>query len=169
MQCCTAQMNRSVEIISILRHGMDKMLAKAQHLRVNYSRIFNFNENRVSLRMEVSELDSPFVPMGRIDVVELPTNNGRITCNCTLTQLQTGQSNRIVLRLKDAQERERECEKVFGFFREILALPAEETVSSAATSLPPSNDDSLNQADSGQGFPLDSTRGAQSKEQKTSD
>ena len=107
--------------------------------------------------------------MGRIDVVELPTNNGRITCNCTLTQLQTGQSNRIVLRLKDAQERERECEKVFGFFREILALPADETVSSAATSLPPSNDDSLNQAGSGQGFPLDSTRGAQSKEEKPSD
>ncbi len=169
MRSFSAQMNRSVEIIGILRQGMDKMLSKAQDLRVNYTRIFNFNENRVSLRMEVSEHDSPFLPMGRIDVVELPTNNGRITCNCTLTQLQTGQSNRIVLRLKDAQERERECEKVFGFFREILALSADETVSSAATSLPPSNDDSLNQAGSGQGFPLDSTRGAQSKEEKTSD
>ena len=169
MRSCTAQMNRSVEIISILRQGMDKMLSKAQDLRVNYTRIFNFNENRVSLRMEVAEHDAPFVPMGRIDVVELPTNNGRISCNCTLTQLQTGQSNRIVLRLKEAKEREKECEKVFSFFREILALPAEETVSHAATSLPPSNDDSLNQAGSGQGFPLDSTRGAQSKEEKTSD
>ena len=119
--------------------------------------------------MEVAEHDAPFVPMGRIDVVELPTNNGRISCNCTLTQLQTGQSNRIVLRLKEAKEREKECEKVFSFFREILALPAEETVSHAATSLPPSNDDSLNQEGSGQGFPLDSTRGAQSKEEKTSD
>ena len=163
------KMNRSVEIIGILRQGMDKMLSKAQDLRVNYTRIFNFNENRVSLRMEVAEHDAPFVPMGRIDVVELPTNNGRISCNCTLTQLQTGQSNRIVLRLKEAKEREKECEKVFSFFREILALPAEETVSHAATSLPPSNDDSLNQAGSGQGFPLDSTRGAQSKEEKTSD
>ena len=169
MRSCTAQMNRSVEIIGILRQGMDKMLSKAQDLRVNYTRIFNFNENRVSLRMEVAEHDAPFVPMGRIDVVELPTNNGRISCNCTLTQLQTGQSNRIVLRLKEAKEREKECEKVFSFFREILALPAEETVSHAATSLPPSNDDSLNQAGSGQGFPLDSTRGAQSKEEKTSD
>ena len=163
------KMNRSVEIIGILRQGMDKMLSKAQDIRVNYTRIFNFNENRVSLRMEVAEHDAPFVPMGRIDVVELPTNNGRISCNCTLTQLQTGQSNRIVLRLKEAKEREKECEKVFSFFREILALPAEETVSHAATSLPPSNDDSLNQAGSGQGFPLDSTRGAQSKEEKTSD
>lgn len=163
------KMNRSVEIIGILRQGMDKMLSKAQDLRVNYTRIFNFNENRVSLRMEVAEHDAPFVPMGRIDVVELPTNNGRISCNCTLTQLQTGQSNRIVLRLKGAKEREKECEKVFSFFREILALPAEETVSHAATSLPPSNDDSLNQEGSGQGFPLDSTRGAQSKEEKTSD
>ena len=45
------------------------------------------------------------------------------------------------------------------FFREILALPAEEHVSHAATSLPPSNEDSLNHAGSGQGFPLDSTRG----------
>ena len=166
MRSCSAQMNRSVEIIGILRQGMDKMLSKAQDLRVNYTRIFNFNENRVSLRMEVAEHDAPFVPMGRIDVVELPTNNGRISCNCTLTQLQTGQSNRIVLRLKEAKEREKECEKVFSFFREILALPAEETVSHAATSLPPSNDDSLNQAGSGQGFPLDSTRGAQSKEEK---
>ena len=170
-KCEVAQlkMNRSVEIIGILRQGMDKMLSKAQDLRVNYTRIFNFNENRVSLRMEVAEHDAPFVPMGRIDVVELPTNNGRISCNCTLTQLQTGQSNRIVLRLKEAKEREKECEKVFSFFREILALPAEETVSHAATSLPPSNDDSLNQEGSGQGFPLDSTRGAQSKEEKTSD
>ena len=170
-KCEVAQlkMNRSVEIIGILRQGMDKMLSKAQDIRVNYTRIFNFNENRVSLRMEVAEHDAPFVPMGRIDVVELPTNNGRISCNCTLTQLQTGQSNRIVLRLKEAKEREKECEKVFSFFREILALPAEETVSHAATSLPPSNDDSLNQEGSGQGFPLDSTRGAQSKEEKTSD
>ena len=58
---------------------------------------------------------------------------------------------------------------MFGFFREILALPSEEPVSHAATSLPPSNEDSLNQAASGQGFPLDSTRGAQSKEEKPSD
>lgn len=169
MRSCTVQMNRSVEIITILRQGMDKMLAKAQNLRVNYTRIFNFNENRVSLRMEVSESESPYLPMGRIDVVELPTNNGRITCNCTLTQLQTGQSSRLVLRLKDAQERERECEKVFGFFREILALPAEEMLAQTVTSEHSTKEVSLNEVGSGQGFPLDSTRGAQSKENKTSD
>ena len=161
-------MNRSVEIIAILRKGMEKMLSKAENLRVNYTRIFNFNENRVSLRMEVAEPETPFTPMGRIDVVELPTNNGRITCNCTLTELQTGQSSRIVLRLKDSQERERECEKVFGFFRKILSIPDENLVTQpVATVDPPKADGS--DGGPGSGFPLDSSRGAQSKEDKPSD
>jgi hypothetical protein len=166
MRGLVSKMNRSVEIISILRKGMESMLSKAENLRVNYTRIFNFNENRVSLRMEVAEPESAFTPMGRIDVVELPTNNGRITCNCTLTELQTGQSSRIVLRLKDAKERERECEKVFGFFRKILALPEESPVSrSEVLADPPKADGS----DIPTGFPLDSSRGAQSKEDKPTD
>ncbi|NBU87326.1 MAG: hypothetical protein EBS13_08560 [Verrucomicrobia bacterium] len=161
-------MNRSVEIIAILRKGMEKMLSKAENLRVNYTRIFNFNENRVSLRMEVAESETPFTPMGRIDVVELPTNNGRITCNCTLTELQTGQSSRIVLRLKDSQERERECEKVFGFFRNILSLPDENSVTQPVIPVDPPKADG---SDVGPvtGFPLDSSRGAQSKEDKPND
>ena len=161
-------MNRSVEIIAILRKGMEKMLSKAENLRVNYTRIFNFNENRVSLRMEVAEPETPFTPMGRIDVVELPTNNGRITCNCTLTELQTGQSSRIVLRLKDSQERERECEKVFGFFRKILSIPDENLVTQPAAPVDPPKADGSD-VDPGSGFPLDSSRGAQSKEDKPSD
>ena len=127
MRSCTVQMNRSVEIIGILRIGLENMLSKTNTLRVNYTRIFNFQESRVSLRMEVSEGELPYVPMGRIDVVELPTNNGRISCNCTLTQLQSGQSERIVLRLKDANQREKECQRVFGFFRKILSIPEEKT------------------------------------------
>jgi len=157
-------MNRSVEIIAILRKGMEKMLSKAENLRVNYTRIFNFNENRVSLRMEVAEPESAFTPMGRIDVVELPTNNGRITCNCTLT----GQSSRIVLRLKDSQERERECEKVFGFFRKILSLPSENLVTQPAIPVDPPKADGSD-VGPGSGFPLDSSRGAQSKEDKPND
>ena len=161
-------MNRSVEIIAILRKGMEKMLSKAENLRVNYTRIFNFNENRVSLRMEVAEPETPFTPMGRIDVVELPTNNGRITCNCTLTELQTGQSSRIVLRLKDSQERERECEKVFGFFRKILSISDENLVTQPAAPVDPPKADGSD-VGPGSGFPLDSSRGAQSKEDKPSD
>ena len=161
-------MNRSVEIIAILRKGMEKMLSKAENLRVNYTRIFNFNENRVSLRMEVAEPETPFTPMGRIDVVELPTNNGRITCNCTLTELQTGQSSRIVLRLKDSQERERECEKVFGFFRKILSIPDENLVTQPVAPVDPPKADGSD-GGPGSGFPLDSSRGAQSKEDKPSD
>ena len=161
-------MNRSVEIIAILRKGMEKMLSKAENLRVNYTRIFNFNENRVSLRMEVAELETPFTPMGRIDVVELPTNNGRITCNCTLTELQTGQSSRIVLRLKDSQERERECEKVFGFFRKILSIPDENLVTQPVAPVDPPKAD-VSDVGPGTGFPLDSSRGAQSKEDKPND
>ena len=161
-------MNRSVEIIAILRKGMEKMLGKAEGLRVNYTRIFNFYENRVSLRMEVAEPDNDFTPMGRIDVVELPTNNGRITCNCTLTELQTGQSSRIVLRLKDAREQEKECEKVFVFFRNILALPEISSISQKETLMDPPKADGSD-GGTGGGFPFDSSRGAQSKEEKPSD
>ena len=161
-------MNRSVEIIAILRKGMEKMLNKADGLRINYTRIFNFYEHRVSLRMEVAKPDTSFTPMGRIDVVELPTNNGRITCNCTLTELQTGQSSRIVLRLKDARERDKECEKVFGFFRKILALPEASSISQPEIMMDPPKIDGVDAA-TGRGFPLHSSRGAQSKEEKTSD
>jgi hypothetical protein len=118
--------------------------------------------------MEVAEPETPFTPMGRIDVVELPTNNGRITCNCTLTELQTGQSSRIVLRLKDSQERERECEKVFSFFRKILSLPDENLVTQPVIPVDPPKADGSD-VGPGSGFPLDSSRGAQSKEDKPND
>ncbi len=168
MRSCTVQMNRSVEIIGILRIGLENMLSKTNTLRVNYTRIFNFQESRVSLRMEVSEGELPYVPMGRIDVVELPTNNGRISCNCTLTQLQSGQSERIVLRLKDANQREKECQRVFGFFRKILSIPEEKTPKRVGVekSKPETTPTEFG---TGPGFPLDSTRGAQSKEDKTND
>lgn len=116
-------MNRAVEIIRILRKGMESMLGDGESVHVKYTRIFNFNEKRVSLRMEASEGSGLLVPMGRVDVFELPTNNGRVTCSCLLTELESGRSERVILRLKNPQERDKECEKVFGFFRKILALP----------------------------------------------
>ena len=88
------------------------MLKTAESSTVRYTRIFNFDERKVALRMEVSEAGNEFLPMGRIDVLEIPTNNGRVTCSCTLTELQTGQSQKIVLRLKN-KERERKNAKKF--------------------------------------------------------
>ena len=120
---CTAQMNRAVEILKILRNGMESMLGNNESMTVRYTRIFNFDEKRVSLRMETLEDGGNPVPMGRIDVFEIPTNNGRVTCNCLLTELAGGKSERVTLRLKSEQQREKECEKVFGFFRKILAIP----------------------------------------------
>ena len=115
-------MNRSIEILKILRTGMQSMVADEPDVQIHYTRIFNFSEGRVSLRMEVESEESGLVPMGRADVVEIPSNNGRTTCNCTLTELQTGQEQRVVLRLKDASQREKECDKVFSFFRTILSI-----------------------------------------------
>ena len=116
-------MNRAVEILKILRNGMESMLGDRESFSMSYTRIFNFNEKRVSLRMEATEDGGDPVPMGRIDVSEIPTNNGRVTCNCLLTELAGGKSERVILRLKNQQQREQECEKVFGFFRKILAIP----------------------------------------------
>jgi hypothetical protein len=115
-------MNRSIEILKILRTGMQSMVADEPDVQIHYTRIFNFSEGRVSLRMEVESEESGLVPMGRVDVVEIPSNNGRTTCNCTLKELQTGQEERVVLRLKDASQREKECDKVFSFFRTILSI-----------------------------------------------
>ena len=115
-------MERSIEILQILRGGMESLMRGADSSSVRYTRIFNFEERRVSLRMELSKDGQEFVPMGRIDVLEIPTNNGRVTCSCTLTELQSGQSQRVVLRLKNREEKEKECEKVFGFFRNVLNL-----------------------------------------------
>ena len=116
-------MNRSIEILKILRSGMQTMVADTPDVEIHYTRIFNFSEGRVSLRMEVTNEDAGLLPMGRIDVVEIPSNNVRTTCNCTLTELQTGQEQRIILRLKNESQRENECEKVFSFFRTILSIP----------------------------------------------
>ena len=115
-------MNRSIEILKILRTGMQSMVSDEPDVQIHYTRIFNFPEGRVSLRMEVESEESGLVPMGRVDVVEIPSNNGRTTCNCTLTELQTGQEQRVVLRLKDASQREKECDRVFSFFRTILSI-----------------------------------------------
>ena len=119
---CTAQMNRSVEIVNILRSGMNAQMEKDGSPSARYTRIFNFNENRISLKMDVLLDQKGFVPMGRIDVTEIPTNNGRITCSCVLTELQTGKAQRVILRLRDPSQRQVECEKVYEFFRRVIGF-----------------------------------------------
>jgi len=115
-------MDRSIEILKILRTGMQSMVSEEPNVQIQYTRIFNFSERRVSLRMEVTGEDTIPVPMGQVDVVEMSSKNGKASCNCTLTELQTGKEQRVVLRLKDAAQKEKECEKVFSFFRSILAI-----------------------------------------------
>ena len=97
-------MERSIEILKILRSGLESMVDNEAGLRIHYTRIFNFAQRRVSLRMEVVGDETGTVPMGCIDVVEISIGNGKSTCNCMLT------------------EREKECEKVVSFFRNVLSI-----------------------------------------------
>ena len=65
--------------------------------------------------MEVARGDMQFIPMGKIDVSELSSNNGVGSCDCILTELSTGVSNRILLRLKNSQQKLEQSQKVFSF------------------------------------------------------
>ena len=78
-------MNRAVEIINSLRAGMETMLENDSTRRVNSLRMFNFEKNRVSLRMEV--IDHEHVKSSRmIDVTEYPTGDGnQPSYNCLMT------------------------------------------------------------------------------------
>jgi hypothetical protein len=51
-----------------------------------------------------------------------------------LTELRTGKEQRVVLRLKDAAQKEKECEKVFSFFRSILAISNKKPLDGAFSS-----------------------------------
>ena len=71
------------------------MVAEESNVQIHYTRIFNFSERRVSLRMEVTGEDSVSVPMGCVDVVEMSSNNGKSSCRCTLTELQRDNSKEL--------------------------------------------------------------------------
>ena len=64
--------------------------------------------------------------------------------------MKTGKTQRVMLRLKNSEQKEQECEKVLSFFRDIF----------------PVNDQENNSTD--QGFPL-SSRGAHSQNQQFTD
>ena len=117
-------MNRSVEIINSLRTGMENMLKEDKTRKVNSLRLFSFDKNRVSLRMELVGQDNEVLPMGMIDVVEFPTGEKqKASCNCHMTDLSTGKSEKLILRLHNQDQKKIECAKVFKFFRKVLKLP----------------------------------------------
>lgn len=117
-------MNRAVEIINSLRTGMDAMLKSGSVQKINSLRMFNFEKNRVSLRMELIDHENVSHPMGMIDVIEYPTGDkNRVSCNCHMTELATGKTEKLVLKLKNLDEQKIECAKVFNFFRKVLNQP----------------------------------------------
>ena len=156
-------MKRSVEIINILRSGMEEMVSKEVNLKIKFLRIFNFRENKVCLRMEVARGDMQFIPMGKIDVSELSSNNGVGSCDCILTELSTGVSNRILLRLKNSQQKLEQSQKVFSFFGSVIGINTDQ---GEKTNQNIENNDDALAKDSNLGFPMEATRGAQSPEEK---
>jgi hypothetical protein len=116
-------MNRAIEIINSLRQGINSMLGEADSAQVRSLRLFNFEKRRVSLYMEASGNEEEFSPMGRIDVVEFPGSGLKSSCSCTMTELQTGKSEQLTLRLQNQEEKKLESLKVFNFFRRVMDLP----------------------------------------------
>ena len=163
-------MNRAVEIVNSLRTGMENMLKEDKTRRVNSLRLFNFDKNRVSLRMELVGQDNEVLPMGMIDVVEFPTGEKqKASCSCHMTDLSTGKSEKLILRLHNQDQKKIECAKVFNFFRKVLKLP--ETTDAVQPSQPENSlKPTLNQSveEEGIAFPPtngkipESPRGAQS-------
>jgi len=125
-------MNRAVEIINSLRTGMSAILNSHNHQKVNSLRMFNFEKNRVSLRMELIDKENKSHPIGIIDVVEYPTGKGdKASCNCFMTELETGKSEKLILKLNHPNDQKTECDKVFNFFKKVLKIPeAEKTCTS---------------------------------------
>ncbi len=120
-------MNRAAEIVDILRGGLDVLVEEQAGQPLNYVRLFNFQEKRVSLRVESSNLETGIArAVGRIDVDQVPTNNGRVTCRCLMTDLKSGNSKRVYLRIADLREKGRECDKIYDFFTDLIEpLPTE--------------------------------------------
>lgn len=117
-------MNRAVEIINSLRAGMNTMLQNDKNRRVNSLRLFNFEKNRVSLRMELVDNENISHPMGMIDVIEYPTGERQqASCNCHMTELVSGRTEKLILKLNNQDQKKIESDKVLNFFRNVLDLP----------------------------------------------
>ncbi len=127
-------MNRAVEIINSLRAGMQTLVNDGSEQRVNSLRMFNFEKNRVSLRMELIDHENVSRPMGMIDVIEYPTGEkNKSSCNCHMTELATGKTEKLVLKLNNQDQQKIECTKVLNFFRKVLSLPEVKELEPAGT------------------------------------
>lgn len=122
-------MNRAVDVINSLRSGMATMLRNDSSRKVISLRMFNFEKNRVSLRFELVDSENRSHPMGMIDVTEYPMGDRhKASCNCHMTELSSGKTEKVILKLNSQEEKHLECAKVFKFFRKVLDIPEVEDV-----------------------------------------
>ncbi len=120
-------MNRAAEIVDTLRGGLDVLVEEQAGQPLNYVRLFNFQEKRVSLRVESTDPETGATQaLGKIDVDQVPTNNGRGTCRCLMIDRESGKSKRVYLRIADLRQKSRECDKIYDFFTDLIEpLPTE--------------------------------------------
>ena len=63
-------------------------------------------------------------PMGLIDVIEYPTGkNSKASCNCHMTELASGKTEKLMLKSMNKDEQNLECSKVFNFFVRFSIFP----------------------------------------------
>jgi hypothetical protein len=119
-------MNRAAEIVDLLRGGLDGLVEEQAGRPLRYTRLFNFETKRVSLCVESPDLESGNSRVvGKVEVEEVPTNNGRVTCRCLMTDMKSGESKRVYLRIKDMRQKGQECDKIYEFFNDLIEpLPA---------------------------------------------
>ena len=115
-------MHRALEIINGLRKGIETLLISDGSSAAKSLRLFNFEQRRVSLRVELASKDDQYYPMGMIDVVEFPGSAEKASCRCTLTELVSGKTEELMLKPKSSQEKEVESLKILNFFRSVLQL-----------------------------------------------
>ena len=133
-------MNKAVDVINSLRSGMATMLKNDSTRKVISLRMFNFEKNRVSLRFELVDSENRSHPMGMIDVTEYPLGDRHKTsCNCHMTELATGKTEKLILKLNSQEEKNLECAKVFNFFRKVLDIAEVEDVKTERPAASPSS------------------------------
>ena len=69
-------MKKQLKSLEVLKIGLNSIIDENGFSKPEFTRIFNFAENRVSLRLEINMQDR-MVPVGRVDVSEIPSRNGK--------------------------------------------------------------------------------------------
>ena len=114
-------MNRSAEILDILRDGLTGLVEKQAGRPFTFQRVFNFEKNQATLYLQASNPAGGMGDIvGKIDLQKVPADNGCMTCRCFLTEIKTGETKQVYLRLKDYRRRDQECDKIYGFFTHMI-------------------------------------------------